>query len=98
MRAVRFTPEALEDLERLFDHFAGIDLELARKSNDAIQGAIRTLQEFPFSGRTVDRSLPFIREFLVTFGSSGYVVLFEIEGDEYVTVLAARHQREADYL
>ncbi|MEZ4458329.1 MAG: type II toxin-antitoxin system RelE/ParE family toxin [bacterium] len=98
MRAVRFTPEAVEDLERLFDHFAAIDPDLARKSNDAIKGAIRTLQEFPFSGRTVDRRLPFIREFIVSFGSSGYVVLFEIEGDEFVTVLAARHQREADYL
>jgi len=34
---------------------------------------------------------------LVSFGTSGYVVLYEIEGDHVVTILAVRHQREDDY-
>ena len=95
---VRFTPEALNDLERLFDYFADIDLDLARQSNAAIGHAIRTIGEFPFSGRIVDDRFPFIREFIISFGSAGYVALFEIEGDALVTVLAIRHQREADFL
>lgn len=95
---VRFTPEALKDLERLFDYFADIDLDLARKSNTAIGHAIRTIEKFPFSGRVVDERFPFIREFIISFGSAGYVALFEIEGDSLVTVLAIRHQREADFL
>ncbi|MFP5404714.1 MAG: type II toxin-antitoxin system RelE/ParE family toxin, partial [Gammaproteobacteria bacterium] len=37
------------------------------------------------------------RELIVPFGSGGYVLLFEIEADGWVTILAARHQREADY-
>jgi len=34
---------------------------------------------------------------LISFGSKGYVVLFEIEDGKKVTILAVRHQREEDY-
>jgi mRNA-degrading endonuclease RelE of RelBE toxin-antitoxin system len=34
---------------------------------------------------------------IVSFGTNGYVVLFEIEDNQTVTVLAIRHQREEDY-
>jgi len=34
---------------------------------------------------------------IIPFGSAGYVALFEIEGNDLVTVLAIRHQREDDY-
>ena len=34
---------------------------------------------------------------LIPFGSSGYVVVFEIEDANTVTILAVRHQREDDY-
>jgi plasmid stabilization system protein ParE len=94
---VRFTPEALDDLVRLFDFHADHDIDLARRSNEAIRHAISLLQEFPFSGRKVDDQMPFLRELLISFGNAGYVALFEIENDTQVTVLAVRHQRESDY-
>lgn len=93
---VRFTQEALDDLLRLFDFHAERNIDLARRSNAAIRQAISVLQEFPFSGRKIDPERPFLREFLVPFGGSGYVALFEIE-EEHVTILAVRHQRESDY-
>jgi len=34
---------------------------------------------------------------VVSFGRTGYVVLFEVEDNTLVTVLAVRHQREDDY-
>jgi hypothetical protein len=34
---------------------------------------------------------------LIHFDSSGYVALYEIEGEERVTFLAIRHAREDDY-
>ena len=37
------------------------------------------------------------RELLVGFGAAGYVLLVEIDTGGFVTVLAARHQREDDY-
>jgi plasmid stabilization system protein ParE len=34
---------------------------------------------------------------VIPFGAGGYVALFEIEADNFVTILAVRHQREDDY-
>lgn len=39
----------------------------------------------------------FSREMVIPFGASGYVVLFEIEDHQTVTILARRHQHEEDY-
>jgi hypothetical protein len=39
-----------------------------------------------------------LRGLLISFGSAGYVALFEIEDAQTVTILAVRHQREEDYL
>ncbi len=99
---VRFTPEAEEDLLRLFDHLARRDLPSAKRARTAIRRALKMLQRFPFSCRkaeSVDQPLdPRLRELLIPFGASGYVALFEIEDDSTVTILALRHQREDDYL
>ncbi|MDX9768663.1 MAG: type II toxin-antitoxin system RelE/ParE family toxin, partial [Ectothiorhodospiraceae bacterium] len=40
---------------------------------------------------------PFLRELLISFGATGYVMLFEIDDASTVTILAVRHQREDDY-
>ncbi len=55
------------------------------------------LRMFPFTCRKLDDGNPFLRELIVSFGSSGYVLLFEVEAAEQVTILAVRHQREDDY-
>jgi plasmid stabilization system protein ParE len=34
---------------------------------------------------------------LISFGTSGYLALFEIDDAQHVTILAVRHQREDDY-
>lgn len=39
---------------------------------------------------------PELREWLIPFGDSGYVVLYRRDGDPAV-VLAVKHQREAGY-
>jgi plasmid stabilization system protein ParE len=96
---VRFTDEAVEDLHRLYAFLLAKDLELAEEALDAIEQAMRVLERFPFSCRkAADGSHgPFVRELIIPFGSTGYVVLFEIDGGDTVTVLAVRHQRESDY-
>ena len=63
-----------------------------------IAAGTETLEEFPFTCRkaaTAQSSL--LRELLISFGGSGYVMLFEIEDAHTVTILAVRHQREDDY-
>ncbi len=95
---VRLTTEALEDLKRLQAFILDQDIEAAERALAAIRGAIRLLEESPFSCRKAwpgDR--PLLREIVIPFGRAGYVALFEVEGPKTVTVLAVRHQREEDY-
>ncbi|MBC7310978.1 MAG: type II toxin-antitoxin system RelE/ParE family toxin, partial [Rhizobium sp.] len=65
----------------------------------AVSKALSVLEDFSFIGRkvVVDDETIMTRELLVPFGNSGYVVLYEIEDAETVTILAVRHQREDDY-
>lgn len=94
---VRYTRAAKEDLERLYEFLLEQDLPSARRAREAIGKSIKFLEDFPFACRKVVPDNPFLREFLISFGQSGFVVLFEIEDQETVTILAVRHQREEDY-
>ena len=94
---VRFAPAAAKDLQRLFDFFAERDLKAARRARSAIAKGLEFLRTFPFSCRKAATEHPFLRELVISFGANGYVVLFEIEGIQTVTVLAVRHQREEDF-
>lgn len=94
---VRFTPEAEDDLLRLYDFLLKMDVTAAERALDAIEGAVEVLRLSPFSCRKVLSDNPFLREVIIPFGSAGYVALFEIESSSTVHILAVRHQREEDY-
>jgi plasmid stabilization system protein ParE len=94
---VRYTKAAREDLLRLYDFLLGKDLQAARRALEAIRKGIDFLQDFPFTCRKATPENPFLREMIISFGAGGYVVLFEIEDEKTVTILAVRHQREEDY-
>ena len=94
---VRLTPEAEEDLLRLYDFLLERDVAAAEHALAAIEEAFRLLSFSPFSCRKALRANPLLRELVIPFGSAGYVALFEIEARGTVTVLAVRHQREDDY-
>jgi plasmid stabilization system protein ParE len=94
---VRFTPEAEDDLLRLYDFLLDRDLTAADRALDSINRALEVLRFSPFSCRKAGSGNPFLREVIIPFGTTGYVALFEIEATSTVTVLAIRHQREDDY-
>jgi plasmid stabilization system protein ParE len=98
--AVRFTEEAEADLLRFYDFILerdDSDWDLAQRALQAIKDGLQTLASTPFTCRKMTSSNPFLRELVIPFGPSGYVALFEIDSEEWVTVLAVRHQREEDY-
>jgi plasmid stabilization system protein ParE len=94
---VRFTPDAEDDLLRLYDFLLEKDLATAGRALEAIRAGIELLCWSPFSCRKAVADNPLLRELVIPFGSAGYVALFEIEGPSTVTILAVRHQREDDY-
>ncbi|KVT81984.1 plasmid stabilization protein [Burkholderia territorii] len=73
------------------------DVEAAARASEAIGRGVAMLRLFSFSCRKIDENNPFLRELIVSFGASGYVLLFEIESVDQVTILTVRHQREEDY-
>jgi plasmid stabilization system protein ParE len=99
---VEFTPEADADLDRLFDFL----LEHAETVEDAMRAyeAVEVLRTVanrhqsttPNSYRKVGQR-PTLRELIVPFGSTGYVLRFDIRTPELVLVIGARHQREEDF-
>lgn len=95
---VRFTQEAKNDLVRLYAFLLEKDINAAEKALEAIERGMDVMRYFPFSCRKATPKTPLLRELLISFGNSGYVLLFEIEDNRTVTVLAIRHQHEDDYL
>lgn len=100
--AVEFTQGAEEDLLRLYDFLlarAGT-LEALDVADEALkvirQAALSHLSTTPFSYRKVGiRST--LRELIIPFGTTGYILRFDIRSPELVLVIGARHQREEDF-
>src|SRR5215475_9599134 len=100
---LRLLKGARDDLRRL-EHFL-IERELKSEAPDwtlsdralaALQEGLRLPTWSPFTCRKAQLTVRGLRELVVPFGASGYIVLFQIFGDE-VRVVAIRHQREQDY-
>lgn len=94
---VRYTEAASDDLKRLLTFLAGQDLRAAQHARKAVAESIKLMQQFPFTCRKAIPENSLLREMVISFGSAGYVALFEIEDNNTVTILAVRHQREDDY-
>ncbi|MBI5549655.1 MAG: type II toxin-antitoxin system RelE/ParE family toxin [Deltaproteobacteria bacterium] len=96
---VRFTAGAERDLLELYDFLAERDVDAAEQALGAVRKAVELLGIFPFACRKALASKPdpFLREMVVSFGDSGYVMLYRIES-RVVTLLAVRHQRQEDFL
>jgi len=96
MPQVKFTPAALNDLERLREFLRSRNPVAAKRAAVAITKAIQLLAQHPQVGRPAEEMDIEYRELLIDFGDSGYVALYRYEGG-LVTVLSLRHQKEAGY-
>jgi plasmid stabilization system protein ParE len=88
------SPDALADVERLRTFLDEADPGAARRAMAVILVAIERLQEFPDLGMAT--SDVDIRQIVVRFGASGYVVRYSVlaeTGDIFVTRIW--HGREA---
>jgi plasmid stabilization system protein ParE len=100
--AVEFTPGAEDDLVRLYefllDRAATLEeLDVADAAVKAIrQAALSHLSTTPYSYRKVGARST-LRELIIPFGTTGYILRFDIRSSELVLVIGARHQREEDF-
>ena len=99
---VLFSPQAEDDLARLFDFLLDSaqnleDLDRADAALQAIRSAVLDrLATTPYIFRKLGARAT-RRELIIPFGATGYVALYEIASASRVVVLAVRHQREEDY-
>lgn len=96
MSQLIWTPPALNDVQRLYRFLAARDAGAAQRAVKAIRAGVQILVRQPGLGRPLEEMDVDFREWLIEFGSRGYVVLYRIE-DDSVIILAVRHQREAGY-
>jgi plasmid stabilization system protein ParE len=91
---ILLSPDAVEDVERLRNFLDQKNPDAARRALAAIWTAIERLQEFPDLGmRTEDAE---IRQIVVRFGSSGYIVRYAaLPGDGNILITRIWHGREA---
>lgn len=100
--AVEFTQSAEDDLMRLYDFLLdrAETLEQLAVAEEAVkvihQAALSHLTTTPYSYRKVG-SQSTLRELIIPFGTTGYIIRFDIRSPELVLVIGARHQREEDF-
>jgi plasmid stabilization system protein ParE len=100
--AVEFTPGAEDDLVRPYDFLLDRaqtleELDVADEAVKVIrQAALSHLSTTPYSYRKVGARST-LRELIIPFGTTGYVLRFDIRSPELVLVIGARHQREEDF-
>ena len=84
-------------MERCRQFLATKAPEAAKRAGQAIERQFLLLEAAPDIGRPFPE-MPELRELVIPFGDSVYVVLYRHESaDDVVNVLAFRHQKEAGY-
>lgn len=96
MSRLIWSPQALQDVQRLHRFLADKNADAARRVVKAIRESVKVLAHQPGVGRPVEDMEPEYREWVINFGDSGYVVLYRYDGETAV-ILAVRHQKEAGY-
>ncbi|MCD1587832.1 type II toxin-antitoxin system RelE/ParE family toxin [Halomonas sp. IOP_14] len=91
-----WSPPALAGVQRLYRFLATKDVDSARRAMKTLRAGVKILAHQPEIGRPVDDMDPMFREWLINFGTSGYIALYRFDG-ETATILAVRHQKEAGY-
>ena len=92
MTKIKWLPEALEDVERLYEFLKGIDAQAASQCVEIILKGSRLLKSTPRLGRPIlDESGR--RELFMQFGAAAYVLRYKFE-DETVVITRVWHSRE----
>ena len=96
MPRVVYSPGAIRDLQRLREYLFERNQAVARRAVNTLRKAFHAIGTHPLAGRSVEDLPDEIREWVIPFGNSGYIARYLV-GEETVTILAIRHQREIDY-
>ena len=96
MPRLKWSQSALLDVSCLHDSLFEKIPDAAKRAVAAIRQGLKLLGAHPEVGRPVEELPAEFREWIIEFGSSAYIALYQFDGKE-VVILAVRHGREAGY-
>ena len=96
MPRVIYAPAAIRDLQRLRNFLRDKNPTASQRAGELIRDGVTLLGAQPGIGRLIEDLPDDFREWIIDFGDSGYVVRYHL-GEDEVTILAIRHQKEAGY-
>lgn len=96
MSQIIYSEQAQTDLNRLYLFLLDKDIEVAKRAMLEID---RSIFEKLANNPKICREVGFgLREFIIDFGKSGYITLFDYNEEKAtIEILAIRHQLEDDY-
>jgi plasmid stabilization system protein ParE len=89
---ILFARDALADIERLRSFLEGQTPDATARALSAIWAALDRVENFPHLGRSTED--PEIRQLVIPFGASAYVVRYSLLPDNDILVLRLWHGRE----
>ncbi len=90
---MKWLPEALDDLERLYAFLNSKNPQAARSSAKVILDGAEMIQTSPRIGHLM-RNDTQRRELFITFGSGGYVLRYILEDENTPVIIRVWHSRE----
>jgi plasmid stabilization system protein ParE len=95
MSYLSYSAQAQYDLGRLYIFLSEKDIAVAQRAMTTIDLSLAELAKNPTLWRVIEYGL---KEYIVDFGKSGYIVLYDYDEDaDLIEILALRHQLEDDY-
>lgn len=94
MTAAIWTPESLDDLERLQQFLIAENPGASAAAAHRVVTSVEQLSSFPRSGTSVP-SAPEIRELHIPFGNAAYVLRYRLLDSDQPLVLSVTHSRES---
>jgi len=90
---ILLSQDAASDIERIREFLDSANPEAAKRALRVIFAALERVQEFPNLGRPTEDAD--IRQIVISFGATGYIVRYTIPRAGDVLVLRLWHGREA---
>lgn len=96
MPSIKYSFEAVCDLQRLKEFLATKSPTAADRAKKAILSSLKILAQQPLAGKAMRDMPEQFREWNIRFGKTGYVACYRVVEDG-VIILAIRHNKEAGY-
>ena len=93
MPYLKWSDSSIRDLQRAYEFLAEKDKRVAQSAIRRIRAELRSMAAHPGLGRRVQGGNGRRREWVIQFGSSGYIAQYEAHA-HHVLVLRIRHQRQ----